>query len=261
MRTRAARLTALALTGGAAITLLGPAAAYAGDAEATGNTSDTDHGQNLTVTPESDPTFTNIGGGVGNNGVGASNTGVVAGEAIEVTTGDASSHGNESTSKLTQSAVSSGTGGGTTVLSQHAFILNGGLALADTGFSSGEGIATGNAQAWGNRSTTEVGQWSTVEDSGGGLRLVHQDSAVANLGLAVAETGFNLGALIETGNATAGGNESTTQQGQTADVTESPSGPVIVDQDELTGNVGGGIANTGVNAAFGDESTNDPEAE
>lgn len=261
MRSRAARLTALALSGGAAITLLGPAAAYAGDADATGNTSDTDHGQNLTVTPESDPSFTDISGGVSNNGVGSSNTGVVGGEAVNVTTGDASSHGNESSSKLRQAAEISASGGGTSVLSQHGFILNGGLALADTGFNTGEGVATGNATAWGNKSTTDVAQWASIEDEGGALRLVHQDALVANLGLAVAETGFNLGDTIETGNATAGGNQSATKHGQDAEVTDEPTGPVVVDQDEVTGNAGAGIANTGVNAAYGDESTNDPEAD
>ena len=258
-RTRAKRMTAISLTGGAALSLLGAPAAFAGDADSTGNSSSTDHTQSLQTEAGSDPSFTAVGGGVSNNGVAASNTGVVAGEAINVQTGNAHSAGNESTSQLDQAARISATGGGTTLLSQHAFILNAGGAYADTGFNAGDGITTGNAWALGNSSHTSVKQWANIADEGGALRLVNQGAAVLNLGAAIAETGFNVGETIDTGNAKATGDIADTSLEQSADTSGTPTGPIITNQNELTTNAGLGLANTGFNEATGDDSTNDPE--
>jgi hypothetical protein len=90
---------------------------------------------------------------------------------------------------------------------------------------------------------------------------VNQAAAVENLGLAIAETGFNVGDTIDTGKANAGGNQSGTTFEQGSTVEESPTGPAIVSQSGNTANAGAGIANTGVNSSTGDDSTNDPEAE
>ncbi len=286
---RASKLAAIALSGGAAISLLTPAAAFAGDAESTGNRSSTDHGQQLTATPGSDPTVGGLDAGEANTGgaVASAGNNTATGNSDENTsetdiadndeqinsdsaenesegsvansTGNARAAGNDSTATLRQGAVSSGKGGGLTLIGQHAFILSAGGAYAGTGFNDGDANHSGDATAWGNASDTLVGQQVVVEDEDGALRLVDQADAVLNLGLAVAETGFNVGDAIDSGNATAGGSQSTSSAGQDATITEVPTGPAIVDQDGLTTNAGAGIANTGHNETFGDESTNDPE--
>ena len=46
---RATKLAAITLSGGAALSLLAPATAFAGDADSTGNRSSIDQGQQLTA--------------------------------------------------------------------------------------------------------------------------------------------------------------------------------------------------------------------
>ena len=281
---RATKLAAIALTGGAAVTLLSPATAFAGDAGATGNRSSTDHGQSLTATP-GDPSVGSLEAGEANGGAAGANSGVnratgnsgendtatdntdqINADSAENesegsaanTSGNARAAGNDSSSKLRQDAMVSGTGGGFTLFRQHALILSAGGAYADTGFNDGDATHSGDATSWGNVSDTRVGQKLVVEDADGTLRLVDQGTAVANLGLAVALTGFNVGDSIDTGNANAGGNDSTTGADQDATITEAPTGPAIVGQHGLTTNAGAGVANTGINQTTGDDSTNEP---
>jgi hypothetical protein len=282
---RTPKLAALTLSAGAALIVLTPAAAFAGDADSTGNQATTDHGQSLTATPGSDPTIGAQDAGEANAGAAGANAGGNSGTgnsdenesdtentdqinadsaenesegSVANTSGNAKAAGNQSTSQLRQDAVSSGKGGGLTLIGQHAFILSAGGAYADTGWNDGDDTHSGDANAWGNASATRVGQQVIVEDEDGTLRLVDQADAVANLGAAVALTGFNVGDAIDTGNATAGGSESTTNSDQGATITESPTGPAIVDQNGLTTNAGAGIANTGINQTSGDDSTNEP---
>jgi hypothetical protein len=191
-RTRVQRLTAISLSGGVTLALLGSTSAWAGDAEATGNASATDHSQSLTATPDSDPTIGDISGSTTNAGGAAANSGTSGGEGVDIMTGNAKAGGNQSTSKMDQAATSSGKGGGTTVIGAHAFLLNAGGAYADTGFDDGGEVRTGNASAWGNQSDSAVGQKIVVVDEDGQLRLVDQRVALENLGAAVAETGFNI---------------------------------------------------------------------
>lgn len=284
-RKRSTRLAALTLTGGAALTLLTGPAAFAGDADSTGNHSSTDHSQDFTATPGSDPTVADIGGGTANGGASAANAGanratgnsddnsdaVTNDEQINIDSagnesegeasilpGDATASGNDSATRIQQGVQSSGTGGGLSVFGQHAFVFNFGAALANTGLNEGDAIVTGNADAWGNRSSTDLAQWALVDDTDGALRIVDQDLAVANLGAALAQTGLNLGGEIDTGNASAGGNDSETAARQDAEVTEAPTGPALVDQGGHTANAGGAAANTGLNEATGADSTDDP---
>jgi hypothetical protein len=283
---RASKLAAIALSGGAVVSLLTPAVALAGDADSTGNSATTDHGQSLTATPGSDPTIGAQDAGEANAGAAGANAGGNSGTgnsdenesetentdqinadsaenesegSVANTSGNAKAAGNQSTSQLRQDAVSSGKGGGLTLIGQHAFILSAGGAYADTGWNDGDDTHSGDATAWGNASATRVGQQVIVEDEDGTLRLVDQADAVANLGAAVALTGFDVGDAIDTGNATAGGSQSTTSSDQGATITEAPTGPAIVDQNGLTTNAGAGIANTGINETSGDDSTNEPE--
>lgn len=256
---RIAGLAALSMTGGAAVVLLGGGAAHAGDAEAIGNQSGTEGSQTLVVTPDSDPTVADLDATVVNGGGAAANTGVNGSEEVDITTGNASSYGNESDSRYGQSATSSGTGGGLTIIDQDAGIANVGVAVADTGFNDGDAVETGDAVAWGNRSFTEIVQEILVSDASGVVRLIHQAAAVDNLGAALAETGWNTGGDITTGNASAGGNQANTTTSQGTAVTSDQLGAAALEQLSRTRNRGLGVANTGLNEAEGDDSTNDPE--
>ncbi len=283
MRTK---LALASLTIGVPLTVLMPATAVAGDADSIGNRSSTDHGQTLTATPGSDPSIGRLDAGEANGGGAAANAGAnratgnsdentsettnddqlnadSAGNesegSVANTSGNAHAAGNASSSHLRQGTVASGTGGGVTLVGQHAFLLSAGGAYADTGFNDGDDTHSGDATAWGNASDSRVGQQVIVRDDDGALRLVDQSSAVLNLGLAAAETGRNVGDAITTGTATAGGNDSTSAQQQDSAITEAPTGPALVDQDGLTTNAGAGVANTGRNETTGDDSTNDPE--
>jgi hypothetical protein len=270
---RGAKLLALSIGGGAAITLLGASAAHAqdagsfgGDATAAGNQSTNDQGQSLSVTPGSDPTVATIDGSVANGGAAGSNSGrneavnteADADDAVTQTvkSGNATSAGNQSQSKLNQSATSSATGGGLTVIDQGARIRNWGGALADTGFNSGDGTVSGNADAWGNRSWSSIDQSALVNDASGTTRLLSQSARITNLGLAVAETGHNVGDAITSGNASAGGNEAHSSTGQSGVITGDVIGTATAEQVSRTRNRGLGVANTGFNQTTGDDSTN-----
>lgn len=271
---RGAKLLALSIGGGAAITLLGASAAHAqdatshgGDATATGNHSASDQGQTMLVTPGADPTIGGVRGTVNNGGAAAANSGVnnaVNTDASTdspvsqtVTSGNATSAGNQSKSKLDQSATSSATGGGLTLIGQDAHIGNWGGALADSGFNSGDGTVSGNADAWGNRSDSWITQMALVNDGSGVTRLLTQQARVQNLGLALAETGQNVGDQITTGNASAGGNAAQTGTTQDGLVTGDTIGNATVEQASRTRNRGRAFANTGFNQTTGDGSVND----
>ena len=168
------------------------------------------------------------------------------------------SAGNQSKSKLDQAATSSATGGGLTVIGQDAHIGSWGGAFADSGFNSGDGTVSGNADAWGNRSDQldrPDGPGRTTRAAV--TRIVTQEARVRNLGLALAETGQNMGDMITTGNASAGGNQS--QTGTTQD------GLITGDIDRQRHRRPGlahpqprpGVRQHGFNQTTGDGSTND----
>lgn len=258
---RNARLVAMSIGGGAALTVLGATAAHAGDADSVGNQSASDQGQTLVVTPGSDPTVAGINGSVGNGGAAVSNSGAnravneEADSTQDIQTGNAKSAGNQSHSKLDEAAASSATGGGLTLIDQGARIGNWGGALANTGLNGGgDGLVTGNADAWGNKSWTTIDQSAVVDGNGGGLRILSQAARVANLGFAVANTGANMGDAIATGNASAGGNQAETGTTQTGVLTDDLVGLATAQQVSRTRNRGLGIANTGFNLTLGDDS-------
>jgi hypothetical protein len=250
------KLIALSVGGGAAITLLGATAASAGDAESVGNESATKGAQTLTVTEGAPPTVGAMTGTVTNLGASGANTGVNGTSEDELTTGDASSSGNRAHNDLGQSARSSGTGSGLNVLDQDAHIASLGAAFADTGFSTGAGSSTGNAHAWGSDSWNSLHQDLTTGGDGDDLRVGDQRATIGNVGVAWAETGVNTGDDIVSGNATAGGNQSTTSTTQSGTITQDTIGAALVQQRSRTRNGGGGLANTGFNVTEGDESTN-----
>ena len=260
----AARLVALSIGGGAAITLLGAGAAHAQDATSTGNQSATDGSQTLVIDKGSDPTTANINGTVANNGAAAANSGGNSFNNTDtdlsnnIQPGNATAGGNRSQSKLDQGARSAASGGGLTVIDQDGSIGNRGAAFADTGFNhDGDGIFTGDAFAWGNDSWSMLYQRADVTDTGGSTRLVLQDAGIRNGGLAVAETGQNSGDSNRTGDASASGNQSQTGTTQTGEVTGSSIGAATLDQRSRTRNRGRAFANTGGNTTTGDDSTNE----
>ena len=253
---RGAKLVALSVGGGAAITLLGATAAHAGDAEATGNESATQGAQTLTVTKDAPPTVGGMTGTVTNLGAAGANTGVNGTDEDEVQSGDATSSGNRAHNDLGQSAKSSGTGSGVTVLDQGAHLWSMGAAFADTGFNTGAPVSSGQARAWGNDSWSTLHQDLDVEGTSDGARLASQRGTIGNVCAAWAETGFNTGDDISSGNANAGGNQSGTTTTQSGTVTQDSVGAALLQQRSRTRNRGGALANTGFNMTEGDESTN-----
>ncbi len=171
---------------------------------------------------------------------------------------------------------------------------NDGTATAESNGSAS--ISTGNADAAGNRSTTNLTQVVDVNTPGSGLVMTDQTATVINLGIAAANTGGNLAvgnasqtnsasndqsadatsggddavaanfgsavtnsdgnASVKTGNANGVGNESTTNVNQTVNA-DTDGGFALPDQTATVANIGIGIANTGLNAAIGNISTND----
>jgi hypothetical protein len=191
---------------------------------------------------------------------------------VTITTGDATALGNWSSTTINQSTVVVVTAKKQDVLvDQPASVANVGTAAAGTGSNTALGsgndgngtavITTGNAVAYGNRSTTVINQDTTVVITGSRSSVrVEQSADVDNIGTATATTGGNTatgttgsgdgGAVIATGDATAVGNQSSTTitQNSTAVVTGGKS-TVSIDQQANVKNVGTATASTGGNAA------------
>jgi hypothetical protein len=135
---------------------------------------------------------------------------------------------------------------------------------ADT--AGGDGtvtITTGDALATGNSSTTTINQETTVVVTADNANVVvNQPAGVANVGSANAGTGSNIAiggsgsgtgsASIATGSAYAVGNQSTTTINQTATVVVTGSSSnVSIDQTADVDNIGTATASTGNNSALG----------
>lgn len=149
-------------------------------------------------------------------------------------------------------------------------------------------ITTGEAKATGNESTTQVQQAATGDDDATGLSLIIQDGDVTNAGVAVSNTGGNVGvgnastnlaavgqdangglasntaatnnksngtANITTGAATSHGNVSATNVKQAAAGGDGAGLAVLV-QDSDVLNLGVAVANSGGNLALGNVSGN-----
>lgn len=284
------RKLALVLGGSAVLTLASATTVHAapgtGDATATGNQSTTAAGQNLSMT---DGGVVTLNGGVANAGGAASNSGVneavgnsdendddatsdgrINIDAVEVgsegetslTTGWATSAGNVANTRLGQDATTRG-GDSLIVLQQGAFVLNGGLGLANTGINEAGVVASGNAWALGNWADNDVQQIADVT-SGTAVQILGQLETITSLGAGVANTGINSGD-ITTGNATSTGSESTNQAAQSSVANGDNLAAAVAQVVNDTRNRGLGVANTGVNFGSVDESddsddlTQDPE--
>ena len=211
-----------------------------------------------------------------NVGIGVSNTGGNA--AI----------GNASTNNAgaTQNATARATGAGDAVAVNTANTSN-----TSNGSAS---INTGNAGSTGNQATNNTSQVLNADDTGGQPVIVDQTNDTFNIGIAVSNTGLNLGlgnisqntvsadqtadaettgagdavatntsnalnnsngsSSIITGNANALGNGATNNSVQVVDADGSDL--VVVDQTVTTVNFGLGFANSGLNFGLGNFSTN-----
>jgi hypothetical protein len=285
------RKLAVVLTGGAVLTFLSAGAAHAapgsGDATATGNKSGTQAGQQLNMT---DGGVVTLNGGVANGGAAGSNSGVnravgnsdenddatenldgkVNNDSVEVgsegetslTTGRATSSGNESNTRFGQNATTRG-GDNLVVLNQGAFVLNLGLGLANTGINEAGVVDSGDAWARGNWADNDLQQVADVT-SGTAVQIIDQLAIVSNLGAGIANTGINSGD-VTTGNASASGNEARNQAAQNTAANGDLLGVALVQQVNTTRNRGLAVANTGINVSSGDDSegeddlTQDPE--
>ena len=288
---RFVRNLALSLSGGALLTLLGASAAHAqdaadattdsagsgaahsGDASAVGNQSGTNNTQTVTVSGNLGTIqVINQQANVNNTGAAVANTGG------NIAIGNSSNNGADATQ-------TAGSGGG--VASNNGQAANGSNGSAT--------ISTGNASAVGNQSSTNINQVAHGSAHGqlGGILVINQDATVTNSGVALANSGGNLArgndsdndagllqgtdvaggvasnngkatngsdgkATINSGNTTATGNKSDTQITQSASGSAGGElgGLVIIDQDAFVTNRGAAIANSGLNAAEGNTSTN-----
>ncbi|MDQ2649688.1 MAG: hypothetical protein M3Z03_09040 [Actinomycetota bacterium] len=282
---------AITLSSGAMLTLLSATAAHGapgtGETAATGNQSSTAAGQTLNMT---DGGVVTLNGGVANAGGAGSNSGInqavgntdenddsaenldgrINNDSVEVgsegetslTTGWAGSAGNISTTRLGQDATTRG-GDNLIVLNQGAFILNGGLGIANTGINEAGVVASGHAWALGNWADNDVQQVADVT-SGTAVQIIGQLELVTSLGAGIANTGLNTGEWA-TGNATSTGSESRNLARQESVADGDTLAAAVVQQVNRTRNRGLGVANTGINFQSADESddsddlTQDPE--
>ena len=175
----------------------------------------------------------------------------------------------------------------TVVGASAAAAQDGGSAGTD---SDGAGAAhSGDATAVGNRSGTQKAQTGAASGTVGGLQVVEQGAAVANVGVAVADTGNNRAvgnestntgtatqnatgdpgpasnngsvanastgsARISTGDTSAIGNDSVTRINQHSDSAAGALGGILVVQNAVVTNSGIALASSGSNTAIGNTS-------
>jgi hypothetical protein len=178
----------------------------------------------------------------------------VLGATAASATGDTDAKGNSSSTGMTQTLQVTDPAA-PTVVDLEAGVGNVGGAGANSGVNeaiddTGEDFRTGRASAGGNESATTVDQGAIVSGGTSGPIVVRERAGVLNAGLGVANTGINQDGNIDTGWATASGNRSTTTLSQLTNVTGAGA-LVIVDQSAGVGNLGLGVASSGINRGGG----------
>ena len=252
-----------------------------GDATATGNDSTTTINQTNLVVVTADGTDLDVGqsSGVSNVGVASATTGGNTAQgggsgdgSAAIDTGDANAVGNRSSTVINQTNYVVVTGDNSSVnVEQTADVDNIGVASASTGDNTALGggtggsgtanVTTGDASAVGNSSTTTITQTNVAIVTGDRSTVTAaQQADVTNDGTADASTGGNTAiggtgdgdgsAIVDTGDATATGNSSTTtvEQEGFAVVTGRDSGADL-SQTSNVNNVGVATADSGNNTA------------
>jgi hypothetical protein len=157
-----------------------------------------------------------------------------------VSSGGAYAAGSRSKTDVEQNVKANG--GAFNLQTQANLITNTGIGLANSGLNAGVGNVSNN--------DSDVSQTATLSDDPGiDVGVVGQFGKASNSSDGTA--------AIETGNATAVGNDSETGVGQSID----PSGLVVNTQVASVTNAGVGIANSGGNVAVGNASTNQANAQ
>ena len=166
----------------------------------------------------------------------------VAGSGGSVGSGNASATGNESLTEIEQYADILGVDQSTINVTQQATVLNVGFALANSGLNDVSGVASGLLTA------------SDADDD-----AIAQELFAMLLPALLQSYGYGPAqGSINTGNATAVGNDSETFVRQVALAASSGDGQVDIVQDVLVANMGAAGANTGGNT-LGNVRTLDPE--
>jgi LPXTG-motif cell wall-anchored protein len=166
----------------------------------------------------------------------------VAGSGGSVGSGNASATGNESHTEIEQYADILGVDQSTINVTQQATVLNVGFALSNTGLNDVSGVASGLLTA------SKTDDDSVAQE----LFAMLLPALLQSYGYGPAQGGIN------TGNATAVGNDSETFIRQVAMAASSGDGQVDIVQDVLVANMGAAAANTGGNT-LGNVLTLDPE--
>jgi LPXTG-motif cell wall-anchored protein len=198
------------------------------------------------------------------SGAPAANTGA------DVATGDAAAIGSRDDNTITQEAAVVLSGDAIARVLQIALILNIGAAFANTGSNTitatGAGdsttgqVTSGDATAIGNEIASYVTQAASTEASSAIDDSTSQQALSLFLGLAIADSGMNTvsgtgqtgsGGGIDTGGATAIGNDSLTSITQQAIALGSGGATLDIRQRATVLNLGFALANSGLNEISG----------
>jgi hypothetical protein len=189
--------------------------------------------------------ITGIGPVTANNAGEASNT---SDGTARVGTGNATASGNVSSTDLSQHQTSHVTDGGLALATQVGGVANVGVGVANSGLNEADGNASTNAA----RSTQEADVVSGVATPTSPITVIGP-LAANNSGQASNSSDGE--ACVCTGDATASGNLSSTTLVQDLD-TSVGSGVVVLTEAGGVLNAGVGLANSGLNLAEGNTSTN-----
>ncbi len=190
----------------------------------------------------------------------ASNTATAANSSdghAKVKTGNAVASGNASTTTLRQGLVSSVDDAGLVIGTQVGGVANIGIGVANTGANRAVGNESSNAISPAPDFTDGVVQSATISSGPANP----DPSDITALGPIVASNSADASnssdgeACVCTGDATASGNESTTDLVQDLDLSTG-GGVVLLTQAGGVLNLGVGIANSGLNEAIGNSSMN-----
>ena len=230
-----------------------PGAIGTGDATAIGNDTDqyVTQAARTEATQEMDD-FANqlaislwLGLAQANSGLNAITGTGVSGSGGSVGAGDATAIGNDSLTAISQRAAAVGSGTSQTDITQRATVLNLGFALANSGLNSISGVAGGLLSA------------SDADDD-----AVAEDLFAMLLPALLQSYGYGPGAgsgAVNTGDATAIGNQSETYVAQIAAAASSGDGLNSIVQEVLVANMGAAGANTGANTLGGARASLDPQ--
>lgn len=184
----------------------------------------------------------------------------------QIATGGADAIGSADETRVSQEVVTVLSDEASAEIVQVVFVFNIGAAIADSGLNAvlagaapagGGLISTGIATAIGNEATTSIMQAAAGEAGANALDATTQSVVALRIGVSVADTGLNVtastttlasgGAGVQTGDARAVGNLSSTDVGQVATAIGSGTSHIDITQWATVLNLGLALASTGGN--------------